>query len=85
MSAHSKGPWRADGISVLSESGRTLAVTVKNDVQPIEQAQANARLMAAAPELYDALELVLAVHAETLGDDLGMQVVAALKKARGDQ
>jgi hypothetical protein len=50
-----------------------------------ELREANARLIAAAPELYDLLFEIEDTHGNWLNGDLGKRVRAALAKARGEQ
>jgi hypothetical protein len=60
MSKHTKGPWKTDGsgIGVYSESTGTMVAgaTFPN----LQVARADAQMIAAAPELLNALELVKA-------------------------
>lgn len=64
------GPWLADGRDVTSVTGSRIA-TVAN--KPVTEA--NAHLIAAAPELYEALELAKATIREWHG--LGMLAISA--------
>lgn len=92
MSEHTQGPWLpqiwGDGsISIEAPGSITIARINDND------AEANARLIAAAPELLDACELLVAhmVDIEAVEDmSAGTKIVygqgiAALKKARGSK
>ena len=74
MSAHTPGPWLiqrgdewADGIVTLhghNEDGTPMYWTVASYNRRRDEAEANARLIAAAPELLEALkELIAAVDA----------------------
>lgn len=58
---HTPGPWEADGGDVFSKEGRKYIALTILDV-PKKERMANARLIAAAPELLeaakDALELL---------------------------
>lgn len=85
------GPWRAE-----KQTARTASVaTCHWDGQPwwdvsalrwdTGSAEANAALIAAAPELYDALDAICR-FAEKQGRDSGLyrDARAALAKARGD-
>ncbi len=64
MSAHSftPGPWNVrhllDGNSIRSEAGRTIANMVADcdTLAPVAEQNANARLIAAAPDLLHALQ-----------------------------
>lgn len=58
---HTPGPWEyefdADGDHViLTEGGQIIAVTSGNEYMELPTDAANARLMAAAPEMLEALE-----------------------------
>ena len=63
MSAFTKGPWRLDGTSRAVEAtafdGSWKYVCDKVRGGSAEQADTNARLIAAAPEMYEALRYVL--------------------------
>ena len=74
MSAHTPGPWHVDnsspgGGNVQSKSG-PVADTLRfgNTHNEAMADYANARLMAAAPELLEALQYVLSAHGEQLHD-----------------
>lgn len=64
MPKHTPGPWRLpegptlfpDGIRVADEQDVTIATVWKQPYDPSEWAEANARLIAAAPELHSAGE-----------------------------
>ncbi len=71
MSRYTKGPWSASGIrssgqglakekllSVLRPDGASCAFVIYSDLTPEDHVQAHAdqRLIAAAPELYEALK-----------------------------
>jgi hypothetical protein len=68
--AHTPGPWRSTGLEYEPEAGwfvreagdgRYLAVaSVHSTYREIEEIEANARLIAAAPELLEALEAAVA-------------------------
>jgi hypothetical protein len=89
MSAHTPGPWKAKGDVVLAPGPRSVADVYGDDIT----APANARLIAAAPELLHALieaENALADYVPTIektGASLnyGHSVIrlarAAIKKA----
>jgi hypothetical protein len=93
---HSPGPWSIES-SLSSEFRFTryitdLAAHVVADVRPVEgddQVElANARLIAAAPEMLDALEYLLPIadkNAETsFGRDAVRIARAAIAKAKGE-
>lgn len=82
MSRHTKGPWevRAKNPGIVAPVGRPLHIVANCDVLPLgpKTVSANARLVAAAPELLDALEWL--VEECTNGDGSG--TVGAIGAAR---
>ena len=99
MSAHTPGPWAADvtgnsggGLTVLCAMGRVVGWTSEMPrARPpvsVEEARANGALMAAAPDLLLACELVLAsmtVEMEhALGEGGHELISAAVLRARGE-
>ncbi len=95
MSKHTKGPWAINEFLVYAENGNgcTLA-TINSTSKGIsdEEAQANARLIAAAPELLEAcqsslqwiLDVLQAEPPETYSDDILDELNAAIDKATGE-
>lgn len=101
MSAHTKGPWSLLGkqahqqfIEVVhsnlhtpgAASGVISRVTCRVTWQ--EEQEANARLIAAAPELLEALQAVIRNDAENRGEfglsiNVCKQAIAAIAKATG--
>lgn len=100
------GPWFANGHEVLApddgdEDPWSVALASPCRGYPNDQSRANARLIAAAPEMYEALDFLSAHARERVSDapewrdDDTVQIVvtigdlrrarAALAKARGDQ
>lgn len=74
-----KGPWGEKnvlvrGLNFLSHAN-----------YPTELGKANAHLIAAAPELYEALEDVLNSKEIVNDDPLVNKIIAALAKARGER
>ena len=62
MSKHTPGPWRVDG-NLRSVDGKCFTGEYKTICSPVrggnpEEADSNARLISAAPEMYEALKLV---------------------------
>jgi hypothetical protein len=64
MSAHSAGPWQSNGRSVCDVDGRSIAAAHEWDTRPHDRfvrarqnaiVLANARLIAAAPEMFELL------------------------------
>ena len=86
-----RGPWIYGGKSRVGEPGCKLICTVGNaEHLPPARAEhsANAALIAAAPDLYDALEdlrssLIVLTKSSDLAEEL-KQADAALAKARGE-
>ncbi len=89
------GPWRytkaapsgdrgihAEGTGIFAEAYADIRHAGENNAA---EAEANARLIAAAPDLYAALDLVLAVDPDGAGIwDAQNAARAALAKARGE-
>lgn len=87
MSAHTPGSWALDWnvsrIDVFSSDAKTLIATIRRSAmsEGIDAAaRANARLIAAAPELLEALKLCAAVCAGDTTSKSGL--INALEKAR---
>jgi hypothetical protein len=61
---HTPGPWATGGYDIKAEDGRALIATVirryqnRSALDPDDEGAANARLIAAAPEMFDALSEV---------------------------
>lgn len=95
MSAHTPGPWH-----IQDDHGKRWIETNGNDdtiaeihrrrrmgsVYSCEEADANARLIAAAPDLLEALEEFMAHGEQAFGHDFEVMVKAraAIAKARGE-
>jgi hypothetical protein len=60
---HTPGPWEHDGDEITSTSGDYIATTAYGVSE--SQAEANARLIAAAPDLLDALREIAEVPPES--------------------
>lgn len=97
--SHTKGPWRIGKIAthVESDSGEGICSTggyqnnTENQWELNERQQANARLIAAAPDLLEALEKIATVKciqfAELPPDNcgcVGCLARAAIRKAKGE-
>ena len=92
MNKHTQGPWTYEQISnnayVIDENGSAVML-YRN---PDDEMKANARLIAAAPELLEALRGMVALEEENLrsGDDIDVcfeleSARAAIAKAKGEQ
>lgn len=97
MSGHTPGPWRIDGLTKRGVYARITGgdwyyfakVVVKFADEPSPVGAANARLIAAAPDLLEALEKILVSDREgypncnLFSDDLA-RAKAAVAKAKGE-
>lgn len=92
MSTHTPGPWTAVGRAIEADSpereGFTDVVGWISDDYGERRADANARLIAAAPDMYDILKDLWANQANIFYADLytagfGLKIVAAIAKAEG--
>jgi len=61
---HTPGPWNYDrsGYSLYVNSGRELVTALSMDGKRLETSEANARLIAAAPDMLDALRLFVVAY-----------------------
>lgn len=93
------GPWKADPADMFGDHNVTLKDTsecclaiaaVVSNLRPAEEVAANANLIAASPELYDALVnarqwvLSFPVVVDHARQTMLAQIDAALAKARGE-
>ena len=90
MSKHTPGPWRwVSGTELRGRRQSVVLEALPRGVARLDMTPANARLIAAAPELLDALELNLVEQGRAgaefgLGDTPGMIAArAAIAKAQG--
>jgi hypothetical protein len=93
--AFTPGPWTfndpwAGFSSITDADGKLIFGIARGDpdeTQPVPVCEANARLIAAAPELYEALNALLTYVAgfDREGLPVFEQSAAALAKARGEQ
>lgn len=86
MTEHTHGPWHmgTGGLHVYDESGAHIATcAVPTGARPFEEYEANARFIAAAPELLAIVERVAAFFDGT-DAPLGNDARAAIAKARGE-
>ena len=93
MSKHTPGPWQwfetEDGRARVNPADGGLVIAECSTRNPFDEEQrANARLISAAPELYEALERLIAVyqtsHSPVTRLSCWQQAGAALSKARGE-
>ena len=90
MSKPTNGPWSriiADGYivkhpQIYSDTGPVANATWLGDSR-LDELNANARLMAAAPDLLDVAEMVLALATIDTSPELIKAATAAIAKARG--
>lgn len=83
---HTPGPWYATGVHVQSKVLEQDNYVCKAEGDTPEQAESNARLIAAAPELLEALKAILSLvgNANTTTTELTLrQARAAIAKAEG--
>jgi hypothetical protein len=86
MSKHTAGPWQA---AVRPDAWRPISgaladyVLINTRVETREEAKANARLIASAPDLLAALEAIVKLADGCLPHDIGIQARAAIARARG--
>lgn len=75
-SMHTPGPWIPDrdprigmewNIHILDQRGNAICFMAHSDGKAYERDEANAALVAAAPELLEALRLMIAIHDEPAG------------------
>ena len=90
MSGHTPGPWRSERtpasayfdwtVMAASGKGRTMQIGIDTD-----NTEADARLIAAAPDLLQALQSALERPLRVEGDTWWTEVRAAVAKATGEQ
>lgn len=90
MSEHTPGPWRTDQnhdvtiIEIWSATERKIGEIYEDDYAVLgPEDWANARLIAAAPEMLEALKAVIKEYREGYGLNCVEQVRAAIAKAEG--
>ena len=78
---HTPAPWHvANGVQVRSEKDQLARVWMMR----AGEGKANARLIAAAPELLEALESALTILIDSVGDFDYDKARAAIAKAKGE-
>jgi hypothetical protein len=86
MSKHTPGPWRRMGTNVGDEVGQIATLSFDSLVRMKEPERiANARLIAAAPELLEALKYMINVcpPINQVGEEATMRACIAIAKAEG--
>ena len=78
---HTPGPWEASNGNIWTE-GEQVFVAMTNGV-PIGDSLKNAELIAAAPEMYEALKTILDNFGYTFPDEYREMAEKTLKKAGG--
>ena len=84
---HTPGPWKQNEDTGMNDSGVILdhiGTVIVTDIygRTDEEAEANANLIAAAPDLLAALEAAVK-HISLIGTEVGNMLEAAIAKARG--
>lgn len=85
--SYTKGPWiwtdTAAGVKVRNQSQNVLAAVYKPPSMDLTEQRQNAFLIAAAPELLEALERISSLHSpDTILVEI-QQARAAIEKAKG--
>ena len=86
---HTPGPWEADesrAMTAINTADKHVAMVNISHQVSIAEHHANARLIAAAPEMLDALESLVSCISETRGSDAYLALIAArdaITKAKG--
>lgn len=78
--AHTPGPWYWGGGTAITRNGRYIHV---ENIRPHKEAVANARLIAASPELADCIHDLLYLHIAHHNHPLHAKARALLAKAEG--
>ena len=81
MSKPTPGPWEAHGANVFAGKNCIAICDTDNDTQ--ERMEANARLIAAAPELLAALQMVMSLYGDGFAADAQAYARAAIARATG--
>lgn len=85
---HTQGPWEVAGIvakklpfHVMRHNGQHIANTVADSWMTKDEELANARLIAAAPDLLAALQRIIEIRALVPGAEADIRARAAIAKA----
>lgn len=81
---HTKGPWiqSKNKLYIDSPTGKRIAITIDYELENIGEAKANARLIAAAPELLETLDGALQ-FIELVGMKVPEELKRVVAKAKG--
>ncbi|MFE1817071.1 hypothetical protein [Metapseudomonas otitidis] len=94
MSKHTPGPWKIgtpgpNGCYTVGTQGGLMTAMIAHSIcepDQVETANANARLIAAAPCLLEALQICVSqIRALCSADDVPDQAIAAIAKATGKE
>ena len=82
MPKHTSGEWVASGDQVVTIDGNSIADVYGG--QTFDECEANARLIAASPDMLEALDAVV-FEATAMPDYVLAMVTAAIDKAEGNE
>lgn len=93
MSGHTKGPWKAienggRNMAVVDQDNNYLTYRAGSDRMSSEVLEANANLIAAAPDLLEALEACqsfVLMSNEQGACEVADKILSAIAKAKGEQ
>lgn len=83
MTQHSPGPWVADSVNYVVQAGTNDQIANVYGPQGLLEVEANANLIAAAPDLLDALKTALSECGRVLSDNTTNAIKTAIAKAEG--
>lgn len=87
MTGHTPGPWAvyprraADGSVVVTDAGNGQVATLRSTSKTVKMIEADARLIAAAPDLLEACEEIASAYDAAVGVTLPKSVLARMRKA----
>jgi hypothetical protein len=81
MSKFTPGPWKSIGCVIRSVFGRTATTDVFNKRIPWAQRKANAHLISAAPDMYEALKSLVAAQDNSGMHENEKQWISAMVKS----
>ena len=85
MSKHTQGPWVFEYGSIYTPTGKQVCRPCDKKTQTYKNWEANARLIAAAPELLEACQALLTYHDYEGYAEAADKARAAIAKAKGDE